>query len=60
MSKHIPFLSSRFIKQLDATAEYLYRELCEQYTPQVGVEYTEALTNEIRDEIQLICKSPDL
>ena len=59
MSQFIPFLSSTFIKQLDAAAEYIYRELSEQYSPQVGVEYADALTEEIRNEINNVCANPD-
>ena len=40
MSKYTPFLSSTFIKQLDAAAEYIFRELSEQYDSSVGVNYS--------------------
>lgn len=60
MSKYIPFLSSTFIKQLDAAAEYIYRELSEQYSSQVGVEFADALMEEIRDEINNVCAKPDI
>ena len=58
MSKYIPFLSSTFIKQLDAAADYIFKEISEQYDSSVGVEYSEALINEIKGEINLICQNP--
>lgn len=58
MSKYTPFLSSTFIKQLDAAAEYIFRELSEQYDSSVGVNYSEALINEVKSEINLICDKP--
>jgi len=60
MPQYSPFLSAVFIRQMDASAGYYYQKISDQYDPITGIEYAEAVTDEIRRKVNSICLNPNL
>jgi hypothetical protein len=60
MSQYTPFLSSLFIRQMDSSAAYYFKEISTQYDHATGIKYSEAVIDEVRRTIHSICSNPDL